>query len=158
MRRWIFIALGLLIITAGAAVARAEEPGAINETVTIQPAEMIQAAQPDYKSMYFEALKRIEDLEAVIQQAIDLAKGYRSDWEEQRDIAEARKAQVDQIIKLSDTLMALIQDMKDTIDRQHEIILRLTQPKSSVQIIGGAVLHPKDLSNSGILLGLGLNF
>lgn len=155
-------ALVLVFLVAG--VAAAEEPGQSaggggSGGVTIQPLEAAQAAQPDYKAMYFAALERIQELEATLQQAIDLALGYRTDWEDQKAIAEARKQQVDDVLKVSDLLLATIRDMKDTINKQHEIIMTLTAPKKvGIQLLGGAVVYPREPTNPGVLLALGWQF
>ena len=172
--RWGFTCLMVAILAVAfmalwSASAWAQEAGppgapvpAAQETVTVEaldPVGTIQAAEPDYKMLYFDALKRVQELEAAFQEAIDLARGYRSDWKDERDIAEARKAQVDQTLKLADTLMGIIRDMKDTINKQHEIIMTLTQPKKiGLQLIGGAVVHPREPTNPGVLLALGWQF
>ncbi len=154
----------LLLVFLVTGIAAADEPGqgaggGGSGGVTIQPLEAAQAAQPDYKAMYFAALERIQELEAKFQQALDLALGYRQDWEEQRGIAEARGAQVDQTLKLADMLLAIIKDMKDTVNRQHEIIMTLTQPKKlGLQLIGGAVVHAREPTNPGVLVAVGWQF
>lgn len=147
----LIVIFALIFVFLVAGVTSAEEPG--------EPLPVAQAAQPDYKAMYFEVLQRNLELETTLQQAIDLALGYRQDWEDQRDIAEARKLQADQTLRLADTLMAIIKDMKDTIDKQHEIIMRLTAPKRlGLQLIGGAVVYPREPTNPGVLFGLGWQF
>lgn len=156
--------LVMVLLALWSVAAWAQETGpptapATSEAVTVQPLEAIQAAEPDYKQLYFDALKRVQELEAAFQEAIDLARGYRSDWEDQRDIAEARKLQVDQTLKLADVLMGIIKEMKDTINKQHEIIMTLTAPKKlSLQLIGGAVLHPREPTNPGFILAAGVSF
>lgn len=151
------VLMAALVWSAGALASDGDQegPGA----VTIQPLEVVEAAEPDYKAMYFAALARVQELEAALQEAIDLALGYRQDWAEQRDIAEARKVQTDQALKLADTLMTIIRDMKDTINRQHEIIMRLTAPKKmSLQVLGGAVIYPREPTNPGFLIAAGVSF
>ncbi|NPV54663.1 MAG: hypothetical protein HPY71_14305 [Firmicutes bacterium] len=140
MRRWIFAGLILLVILAWTFTVCAEEPGPADGTITVDPIGTVQAAQPDYKAMYFDVLDRYQALEDKLQQAIDLARGYRTDWEDQRRIAETRKEQLDNVLKLTDTLMGLIADMKDTVAKQHEIILRLTDRKGGLII--GATAQP----------------
>lgn len=136
MRKAVITLVLVFVVTfVWARAVGAQEAGSAGE-VTIDPVGTIQAAQPDYKAMYFDVLKRVEELEDKLQQAIDLAKGYRTDWEDQRRIAETRKEQLDNVLKLTDTLMGLITDMKDTVNKQHEIILRLTDRKSGGLIIG----------------------
>lgn len=83
----------------------------------------------ELKTLYFRALERIVELETAIQEALDIARGYRSDWAEQRAVAEARKTQTDQALGLASTLTAMIKEMKDIVNKQHEIIMKLTATK-----------------------------
>jgi len=162
-RRW---AIKALIVLGALAAVCAWNAGALASdgaqdsppVATVQPLEAVEVG-PDYKAMYFAALARVQELEAALQGAIDLALGYRQDWAEQRDIAEVRKAQTDQALQLADTLMSIIKEMKDTINKQHEIIMTLTQPKKTgLQLIGGAVLHPREPTSPGVLLAVGWEF
>lgn len=134
-------------------------PPPAEETVTLEPIETVQAAIPDYKALYFDTLKQLQEYEAAFEEALSLAKSYRSGWEAQRDIAEARRLQVDQATKLSEALLVFVRDMKDTIDKQHEIIMTLTAPKkTSLQFIGGAIVYPKKPEEPGVLLAIGVSF
>jgi hypothetical protein len=134
-------------------------PPPAEEVVTVDPLGTVQDAQPDYKALYFDALERLQEYEAAFEEALSLAKSYRSGWEAQRDIAEARGLQADQAIKLSETLLTFMRDMKDTIDKQHEIIMTLTAPKqTSLQLIGGAIVSPRHLDDPGVLLAIGVSF
>lgn len=83
----------------------------------------------ELKALYLKALERIVELEAALQESLDLARGYRSDWAEERAIAEARKAQTEQALQMAKTLQDLIREMKDIINKQHEIIMKLTTTK-----------------------------
>ncbi len=155
--------LAALAVTlfACATVAAAEGTGT-DKPVAAQAAEAVTETAADYKALYFAALERIVELEAelaerdrLIAEAVELAKGYRADWEAQREIAEGRKAETEQALDLGKTLLQVIQELKDTVNKQHEIILRLTQPKKAgVEIMGGVIVKPGDLLGSGILLGV----
>ncbi|MEW6638637.1 MAG: hypothetical protein AB1425_17685, partial [Actinomycetota bacterium] len=96
-----------LALWSGMAWAQETTAPAPSEAVTVQPLEVVKAAQPDYKTLYLNALQRIEELEQaladrekLIQEALDLARGYRSDWEAERAIAEERKEQAAQALEL----------------------------------------------------------
>lgn len=104
----------------------------------------------ELKTLYLSALERIAELEAAIQEALDLARGYRSDWAEQRAVAEARKAQTDQALGLASTLTAMIKEMKDIINKQHEIIMKLTATKPlSVGFSAGVSLQRMPTATGG---------
>lgn len=96
----------------------------------------------ELKALYLKALERIVELEAAFQEALDLARGYRSDWAEERAIAEARKAQTEQALEMAKTLQDLIREMKDIINKQHETIMRLTATKpTSIGFTAGVSLQ-----------------
>ncbi|MEW6105216.1 MAG: hypothetical protein AB1563_02485 [Bacillota bacterium] len=96
----------------------------------------------ELKALYLKALERIVELEAALQEALDLARGYRSDWAEERAIAEARKAQTEQALEMAKALQDLIREMKDIINKQHEIIMKLTATKpTSIGFTAGVSLQ-----------------
>lgn len=161
LRRWplmlVLVVVIIILWISWPTVAWAQDVGP--PPAELDPIVVIKDAEPDYKAMYFDAMRRNEEWEEAYWEAIALAKGYKSGWEAQRDIAEARKLQADQAIKLSEILLPVIRDMKDTIDKQHEIIMTLTAPKkASLQLIGGAVVYPKKLDDPGLLFAIGLSF
>ncbi|HHY46979.1 MAG TPA: hypothetical protein GX506_06740 [Firmicutes bacterium] len=111
----------------------------------------------DLKMQYFAALERIVELEQACQEALDLARGYRSDLDDQRTIAEARKLQAEQALELANTLVGIIKEMKDIINKQHEIILRLTSKKPlSLGLNAGVSLQPREMSGGGFSLQPGI--
>ena len=157
----VIVAVIIILWISWPTVAWAQDvgPPPAESTVTLDLLQTVQAAPPDYKALYFDALERLQEYEAAFEEALSLAKSYRSGWEVQRDIAEARGLQADQAIKLSETLLTFMRDMKDTIDKQHEIIMTLTAPKqTSLQLIGGAIVYPKKLDDPGVLLAIGVSF
>ncbi len=83
----------------------------------------------ELKVLYLDALERIAQLQAALQEALELARGYRSDWSEERAVAEARKMQTEQALEMAKTLQDLIREMKDIINKQHEIIMKITATK-----------------------------
>ncbi|MGE5584031.1 MAG: hypothetical protein ACM309_00605 [Bacillota bacterium] len=159
------LAVAALALLPAAAWAQEAEPPAASEAVIVKPLELAQEG-PDYKAMYFATLQRNLELEAelaerdkIILELRDLALGYRSDWEAERRVAEARQAETDKVIEIGKMLLDIIRDMKDTINKQHEIIMTLTQPKKmGIQLIGGAVVHPREPTNPGVLFALGWQF
>ena len=101
----------------------------------------------ELKALYLNALERIVELEAALQEALDLARGYRSDWVEERAIAETRKTQTEQALEMAKTLQDLIREMKDIINKQHEIIMKLTATKPmSIGFTAGVSLQRSALA------------
>lgn len=94
----------------------------------------IPASYAELAKLYFQALDRIAELEAGIQEAIDLAKGYRSDW-------EAQKVLTQEATSLVEMLKGTIAQLQDVINKQHEVIMRLTG-KRGFGVIGGVTLQP----------------
>ena len=139
--------------TLGSAAAG---PGAI------APPSLSQGPGPadtyaDLKLQYFAALERIVELEQAYQEALDLARGYRSDLEDQKALAEARKLQTEQALELANTLTKMINELKDIINKQHEIILKLTSRKPlSLGFSAGVSLQPKAMAGGDFSLQPGV--
>lgn|GEM_PF-1479841 len=134
--------------------------GATSKPGPAQGAE-VPGTYAELKDLYLKALQRIVELETALQDALDLARGYRSDWEEERALAEARKAEAEQALEAAKTLQDLVNEMKDIINKQHDIIMKLTEVKpTSVGFTAGvsiqrAVLAPDKVSYApGFTVGI----
>lgn len=110
--------------------------------VQVQVEGQVPETYAELKALYLSSLDRITELETALQEAIDLARGYRSDWAEERAVAEARKTQTEQVLDMAKTLQDLIREMKDIINKQHEIIMKLTTVKqTSIGFTAGVSLQ-----------------
>lgn len=147
------IAHGAIVVAAaggGGPGTEAEAPSQVASDAAVAAPSGSSAPQDvqvpetyaELKALYLKALERIVELEAALQEALDLARGYRSDWAEERAIAEARKAQTEQALEMAKTLQDLIREMKDIINKQHETIMRLTATKpTSIGFTAGVSLQ-----------------
>ncbi|MBC7083512.1 MAG: hypothetical protein H5T95_08480 [Firmicutes bacterium] len=147
------IAHGAIVVAAaggGGPGTEAEAPSQVaSDAAVAAPSEssapqdvQVPETYAELKALYLKALERIVELEAALQEALDLARGYRSDWAEERAIAEARKAQTEQALEMAKTLQDLIREMKDIINKQHETIMRLTATKpTSIGFTAGVSLQ-----------------
>ncbi|MGB4285768.1 MAG: hypothetical protein WBK04_02515 [Bacillota bacterium] len=98
-------------------------------------AGQLPGSYAELAKLYFQALDRIAELEAGIQEAIDLAKGYRSDWEAQKELTK-------EATSLVEMLKGTIAQLQDVINKQHEVIMKLTS-KRGFGVIGGVMLQPE---------------
>ncbi|MDK2932096.1 MAG: hypothetical protein PWR07_2227 [Bacillota bacterium] len=147
------IAHGAIVVAAaggGGPGTEAEAPSQVASDAAVAAPSGSSAPQDvqvpetyaELKALYLKALERIVELEAALQEALDLARGYRSDWAEERAVAEARKAQTEQALEMAKTLQDLIREMKDIINKQHETIMRLTATKpTSIGFTAGVSLQ-----------------
>lgn len=118
----LIIVLAAFLVTG---LCQAEDP---------QPGQL-PASYAELAKLYFQALDRIAELEQGIQEAIDLARGYRSDWEAQKGLTQ-------QATSLVEMLKGTIAQLQDVINKQHEVIMKLTS-KRGFGVIGGVMLQPE---------------
>ncbi|HHY97110.1 MAG TPA: hypothetical protein GX509_00030 [Firmicutes bacterium] len=162
----------LILIIVAISVALFDMPTCAQETGSIPGADSAIAAtsasngEPtgipesyaDLKALYVATLQRLVELEKAYQEALDLARGYRSDWEDQRAIAEARKSQVEEMTRINETLMGIIKELRDTINKQHEVIMKLTEKRSPIGFSAGLSLQPRMTDDGGISFHPGFTF
>lgn len=123
----LFMASGACAQEAEPTIPATEHAGSLPDSAAVA-IESVPETYAELKKLYLDALERIAELEAAIQEALDLARDYRADWAEERAVAEARKGQADEALEMANTLTAMIGEMKDLINKQHEIIMKLTKP------------------------------
>ncbi|MGE5593790.1 MAG: hypothetical protein ACM3X3_08950 [Betaproteobacteria bacterium] len=137
------------------ATAAATGAGATSEASASQGAE-VPGTYAELKELYLKALERIVELETALQEALDLARGYRSDWEEERAIAEAQKTEAEHALEAAKTLQDLVNEMKDIINKQHDIIMKLTEVKPvSVGFTAGVSIQRAALAPDKVSYGPG---
>ncbi|NPV80759.1 MAG: hypothetical protein HPY52_10865 [Firmicutes bacterium] len=134
-----FVLIGLLFLSLCGPV-RAEEP----------------SLPTDYASLaklYFAALDKITELKADLEEAISIADGYKQAYETEKRLREETEAAVTRGLERE-------RQLQDVINKQHEIILKLSGGKNLGVVVGG-IVQPGDTPGTirpGALIALQIGF
>ncbi|HHV63406.1 MAG TPA: hypothetical protein GXX51_12330 [Firmicutes bacterium] len=134
-----FILIGLLLLSLCGPV-RAEEP--------TLPTDYAALAK-----LYFAALDRIAELKADLEEAISIADGYKQAYETEKRLREEAEAAVTRGLERE-------KQLQDVIEKQHQVILKLSGGKNLGVIVGG-IVQPGDSPGTvrpGALLALQIEF
>ncbi len=107
------------------------------------------------RALYYDALDKIgeqqayiQELEGGLREAVDLARGYRADWEAQRELTTDAREMIGY-------LKTFIESQQETIERQWKVIDRLTGRRISFNLNASAELDEGKI-NPGVEIGVSI--